>query len=163
MTENVKTVIEFYFLFPIFNFADTLIGGTPSELLSPAFNMPKPLFLKGSVPILAIVIIWPKRTLGSFNLKDLVNLSCLKNGFISIKDCVLYEWKIAGSFILKDWKNQAFFSVNLIQSRVLEQNPLKRKVWAYWRPTRGVWGCPPDKVIREIKNWETENRTKSQF
>ena len=83
--------------------------------------------------------------------------------FLSIKDCVLYEWKIAGSFILKDWKNQAFFSVNLIQSRVLEQNPLKRKVWAYWRPTRGVWGCPPDKVIREIKNWETENRTKSQF
>ena len=82
---------------------------------------------------------------------------------LSIKDCVLYEWKIAGSFILKDWKNQAFFSVNLIQSRVLEQNPLKRKVWAYWRPTRGVWGCPPDKVIREIKNWETENRTKSQF
>ena len=61
MTENVKTVIEFYFLFPIFNFADTLIGGTPSEvppeLLSPAFNLPKPLFLKGSVPILAIVII----------------------------------------------------------------------------------------------------------
>ena len=33
-------------------------------------------------------LISPERTLGSFYSKDFVNLTCLKNGDLSLKDCV---------------------------------------------------------------------------
>ena len=63
------------------------------------------------------VFIWPERTLGSLYLKDLVNLTCLKNGDLSLKDCVFLLWKIAGFFyferllILSFWKNKQSFKI----------------------------------------------------
>ena len=118
-----KSKLSAIFCHPIFNVADTLI------VLD--------LCVKGSVLILAIVFIWPERTLGSFNLKDLVNLSCLKNGLISIKDCVLYEWKIAGffyferlfnSFILLTRKIDQIFQIKRTK-RSFRSNYYKFEYW----------------------------------
>ena len=38
-------------------------------------------------------------------MKDLGNLTCLKNGVLSMKDCVLFQWKIAGFFNFERLRN----------------------------------------------------------